>query len=196
MSLATFGGVQEKLGEILMRYYRVSPASIDAALATQRYVGRGRLGDMLLRQRAVTEENLVRALAWQHKLPALIGIAGMEIPKEILELIPAGIAAWERLLPVARTTAPDGTRYLIVASTRPRDAALVEELETLVRCRVGIALTTEDDLAVALRRFYGSGATTRPESESASRDAATEAELQIGDVGDLDLTEATATGAF
>src|SRR4051812_21351088 len=83
-----------RLGDILMRYYRVREDQIDAALDAG-----GFLGEALVRQQSLTEHDLARALAFQLGLPVAMEIAHARISEHVLAAIPRGIAAWEQIVP-------------------------------------------------------------------------------------------------
>ena len=121
------------LGELLVDRGIVSAADIHKALAFQDQFG-GRLGSILVRLGAVSEETLLPVLADQLGVPLLAGSEWPEQPEAIRELLAGsgfsvewwldnGVAAWP---------APDG--QVLAVARDPLDA-LVNE--TLGRCLEG-----------------------------------------------------------
>jgi len=146
-------GLKKKLGEILVRYYRVPAAAVDAALASQ-HDYRARLGEALVRDGALGEDDLVRALAYQHGLPAVFQISTALIDGATLASLPSWLVAWEQIVPVARTQGRDDRPQLVVATAEPRSRELVAELEKHAHCSVQLVLTRPDEILSALKRFY------------------------------------------
>ena len=57
----------KQLGEILVEQFGVDPESIDEALSTQAENGR-RIGELLVQQKKITEDNLLSARSMQSGL--------------------------------------------------------------------------------------------------------------------------------
>ena len=142
-----------RLGEILVRYYRVPETTVEGA-ATALSAVPGRLGDVLLTIGAVTEDDLARAVAFQRRIPVALNLQNAIIDPAVLRLVPAVIAAWDRVLPISRTARAVGPDALLVAMSDPSDVELCRELEALTKCEVQPAVAVENDLRAAIRRFY------------------------------------------
>jgi len=142
-----------RLGEILVRYYRVPETTVEGA-ATALSAVPGRLGDVLLTIGAVTEEDLARAVAFQRRIPVALNLQNAIIDPAVLRLVPAVIAAWERVLPISRTPRAGAPDDLLVAMADPSDVELCRELEQITKCTVQPAVAVEADLRAAIRRFY------------------------------------------
>jgi hypothetical protein len=153
--------MRKRLGEILVRYYRVPAESVDAAVAAQAS-GAGRLGETLLRVGAVTEHDLVRALAFQQGLPIALNLSTANIAREVLALVPAVIAAWDRVVPVAIAKTAAGERLLVLAMADPFDQKVLRELEEMTGCAIQPAITTHEEINRALRLFYGNAQVAEP----------------------------------
>ncbi|MCR6686514.1 GspE/PulE family protein [Pseudoxanthomonas sp.] len=118
------------LGELLLERGAIRPADLERALELQRGVG-GRIGSLLIRIGALSEDQLIDALSAQLGLP----VAGRDLP------LPAGLAEWR--LPTG-TEVPldwmqdreillweDGDGQAWCASRDPLDVALQEALAYL-----------------------------------------------------------------
>ena len=148
-----------KLGEILVRYYRIPESTVEGAASAQGAVG-VKLGDVLVEIGVLSENDLARALAFQHRVPVALNLARATIDPEILQLIPPVIAAWEKVVPIKCI---DGT--LLVAMEDPNDASLLAELEALTGFRVQPAIAAASDLREAVRRFYAGGEVSVPDED-------------------------------
>ena len=74
--VTTLGGARlagHPLGEILVALCGLDPARVEEALAQQAEKG-GRIGEVLLSMKAITEDDLYRALSAQFDLPLMEGI--------------------------------------------------------------------------------------------------------------------------
>ena len=116
------------LGELLVERGIVSAADIQKAMAFQEQFG-GRIGSILVRLGAVSEETLLPVLSDQLGVPLLAGSEWPEQPDAIRELLAGsgysvewwldnGVAAW---------TAPDG--QVLAVARDPLDALVNESLD-------------------------------------------------------------------
>jgi len=122
------------LGEILRETVQLPPERLEEALAAQRGEQAGaRLGEILVRARAVTEEDVLRALAIQLDLPFTTRIDPETIPQELVQKVPIHFAKQARVLPLGLageavrvavadpldTAAQDGLGMLLAAPLAP-----------------------------------------------------------------------------
>ncbi|RKG58652.1 type II secretion system protein GspE [Corallococcus sp. AB011P] len=124
------------IGEILRALVpALTPEKIQEALATQQEKG-GRLGEVLVGMKAVSEEDVARALGHQLDLPYLQRIFVEEVDAELVKRIPINFARQTQLLPISQegdevvlavadpldTTALDHARLLLGQGIQPRIA--------------------------------------------------------------------------
>ena len=124
------------LGEILRALVPgLTPEKIQEALATQQEKG-GRLGEVLVGMKAVSEEDVARALGHQLDLPYLQRIFSEEVDADLVKRIPINFARQTQLLPLSLegdevvlavadpldTTALDHARLLLGQGIQPRIA--------------------------------------------------------------------------
>lgn len=89
----------QPLGEILEQQFGVSASEIDAALEVQKEKG-GRLGEILVQQKQLTEESLLEARSLQSNLE-LMPLLPREIEPFFVERIPIGYLKRFKMIPVA-----------------------------------------------------------------------------------------------
>ena len=136
------------LGAILGEKFNVSEAKLEEALSIQASKG-GRLGDILLRLRAVQEEELLQALAYQLELPWMPQLELTRIDQDLVKKVPIAFARRYRILPL---WLEDGA--VIVAATDPMETAALDDLRLLLGTPVRPALTTGVTLLACLNQIY------------------------------------------
>ncbi len=80
-----------RLGELLLREKRVTPAQLQEAVSFQRANG-GRLGTTLVKLGFLTDEEITTVLSRQYGVPA-VNLAEIEIDPTVARLIPAETAS-------------------------------------------------------------------------------------------------------
>jgi hypothetical protein len=89
------------LGEILVAMGLTGASQIEEALGVQAEKG-GRLGEILVAQKAVREEDVLRALAVQLDLPYLPELRAEDVDASLVEGVPINFAKQWKVLPVRR----------------------------------------------------------------------------------------------
>ncbi|HZY05900.1 MAG TPA: type II secretion system ATPase GspE [Anaeromyxobacteraceae bacterium] len=116
------------LGEILVATAGIPPQRIEEALLAQQGEMAGlRLGEVLVRQKAATEEQVLRALALQLDLPFAGSLDAAAVPSELVRLVPINFAKQARVLPLGN--GPDAVR---VAVADPLDTGAQDSLSQLL----------------------------------------------------------------
>ena len=142
---------RDQLGKLLLRQKLVAPAELARALSEQEQSG-GRLGAILVRRGSVPEDELVRVLAAQLKLP-VARIRGKTVKAEVLELVPAQLAEKYRCLPLFRRR-EEGGSVLVLALEDPSDRAALDELAFQLGERLQPVLIRPTELEDAIQRHY------------------------------------------
>lgn len=143
-----------RLGEFLIAQGLITDDDLAAALSEQERSGGG-LADIILRTKYQREpQKLYAALARFLKVD-FVDCGSLEIPADVLALLPARAALYFKVLPLE---IKDGE--LIVASFDPMNIHILDGLTSIVGKRVRLVLALEKDILEAIRRFYGLGADT------------------------------------
>jgi len=87
------------LGEILVETCGVDPDVLESALSLQKVKG-GRLGEILIRQSLISEEQLLQALAIQFSMPFVQEIASEGLNTDFTDLVPILFLKKWRMVPV------------------------------------------------------------------------------------------------
>jgi len=140
------------LGRILIKMGKLTRAQVSEALELQKKK-RGPLGQLLLEMGYVDQPDLNRALAAQMGMEP-ITLADIDIDKSVIDLIPAQMAQTYRIVPTAYDP---NTNTLEVALASPENFQATDDLKTLMGYNVVARVTTPEDMAEALNRYYPEG---------------------------------------
>ena len=145
--MATTAVSTERLGDLLIRERLVSEEQIRQALAEQVSSGM-RLGYTLVKLGFVEETEITKMLARQYRMPA-VDLTRFEVDQRIVKLVPAELAVKHTLLPLKR----EG-RTLTVAMSDPTDMAVVDDLKFITRYDIFPVIAGEYTLRNAIERHY------------------------------------------
>jgi len=134
-------------GQILVGQGIVTEKQIAEALATQRQKG-GLLGDVLVSLGYVTNERIIQALSNYLDIE-VVNIEGKEIPREVIEKIPAAIAQLYRIIPISIT---DGVLTIVQEDALNLEAT--DDLRLILKHNIKSVLCHKDVIARALEKYY------------------------------------------
>ena len=140
-----------RLGELLVKAKRITPEQLETALARQKQV-RQPLGRTLMALGYLTEETMREALCAQLHIN-FFDLDRVNLDPALATLVREKYATRRRVVPLFRTE-----RLLVVAVDDPTDVTVVEELQQLVRLRVEVVTSTTEKIQRALKRLYVEGA--------------------------------------
>ena len=143
---------EERLGEILVRRGALSPGALEEVLAQQSERG-GRLGDLLLQQRAIGEKELLMALSDQLGIAMSGPLSPANIPDDLITAVPINFAKQFRLLPVGRR--PDGGVEVVCAD--PMVLPALDDLASLVGGPLMLSLAPSEQIINAINLCYDRG---------------------------------------
>jgi general secretion pathway protein E len=127
----------------------LTPEVIEQALVTQRAEG-GRLGEILIKMRAVTEEDVLQALGRQLGIAFSAELKVDEIDTDLATAIPIGFAKQHRLLAVRR----EG-EVAIVAMADPLDVGALDDLRMQLSVEVRPVLVPSQRILEVINDVYG-----------------------------------------
>jgi MSHA biogenesis protein MshE len=156
-----------RLGEILVQQKLLSEEQLGLALAEQKRSGR-KLGRVFIENGYVTEEQIAGALARQLNIPYL-NLKFFNINPEIVRLLPETQARRFRALVLE-----DRRGTLLVGMSDPTDLFAYDEISRIVKQNIELAVVNETEVLAAIDRIY-----RRTEDIS---DLARELEQDLGDV--------------
>ncbi len=110
----------KRLGELLVEAGLITPAQLQSAITHQK-IARGRLGSNLVALGYITEEVLMDFLSQQTGVPRM-DVRDLQVPEEILKLIPQRLAEQFNILPVAIKE----PKSLVLAMSDPSDLNAID----------------------------------------------------------------------
>jgi len=137
-----------KLGQILFKDGAIDEEKLVAALQKQSRTER-RLGEILLASGVITESRLAEALSTQLQIP-IIKLTRYQPMREAIDLIPYSVAERLQVMPLSIV---DGST-LFVAMTDPLNLLAQDELRSISKLDLTIAVTTLSEFKSSLDRFY------------------------------------------
>ncbi len=142
--------MSERLGEMLIREGLITEDQLRSALDYQNKSG-GRLGSVLVRMKYVQEEDITELLSNQFGVPS-INLSNFEIEEAVLKLIPAEVARKYHLLPISRTGAS-----LTIAMADPSNVFAQDDIKFMTGYHVEPVVASEIAIDKSIERYYGSG---------------------------------------
>src|SRR3989442_2335480 len=144
---ATAAATSDKLGEILLREGLITQDQLKKALLEQKNTGM-RLGYTLVKLGFVEETEISKMLARQYRMPA-VDLARLEAAPKIIRLLPPDVAIKHTVLPLKREGRP-----LTVAIAYPNNVTAIEDIKFITRCDVFPVIAGEYTLRNAIDRYY------------------------------------------
>jgi len=137
---------KKQIGKILLRQRALSPEQLDRALADQRG---GRLASRLAADGTISDVAALKALSEQHGIPG-IDLTQICLKLDDLELLPREIAEKHLILPVL--TRDD---RLFIAMANPREKKVIDELEFVTGKKVYPYVALDAALSHVIEEAYG-----------------------------------------
>lgn len=163
-----------RLGDLLVQDKLVTEEQLTIALGEQRGSGR-KLGEVLVDHGWITEAQIAKAVARQLRAP-YIDLAHFPLRPELAQLLPEAHA--RRMHAIVLDDPPSG---LMVGMADPTDIYAFDEIGRLLKRSIDLAVITETHLHAALDRVYHS----TEEIEGLARELTTELAGTESDLGDL-----------
>ena len=104
--------------------------------------------DVLARSGIVSKMDILKALAGQFGMETL-SLTGLEIPQEVLDLVPGEVARRYKIVPVYKN---DST--LTVALSDPLDVETLDSLRYILKCNVEGVVAPVEEIEIALSHYY------------------------------------------
>lgn len=137
-----------KLGELLLREKLITPEQLDEALKCQTVFGI-KLGSSLIELGFITDEQLCRFLSRKLSVPAASARAISSITPEVLALVPAELAGKYRVVPIKI----DGKK-LALAMADPTDFKAIDEVAFVTGCIIHPHIVPDVRITSALSKYY------------------------------------------
>ncbi len=141
---------KERIGELLVRENLISPSQLKQARDRSKRDG-SRLGYELTRLGYVEEGDLTSFLSRHFGVPS-VNLGDIEIPEEVINLIPAEVAERHQCLPINRSGST-----LIVAMADPSNIYAIDDLKFMTGYTIEPVVASESALEEAIHLYYKTG---------------------------------------
>ena len=138
----------KRLGELLVEGGLITPAQLQSAITHQK-IARGRLGSNLVALGYISEEVLVDFLSKQTGVPK-VDVRGLEVPAQVLRLIPHRLADQFSVLPVSVRE----PKTLVLAMTDPSDLNAIDSARFASGLNVEPVVASHSSLRKAIAEHY------------------------------------------
>ena len=136
-----------RIGELLLREKRITPAQLQEALNHQKSNG-GKLGITLVKLGMVKDEEITAMLSRQYGVPS-INLAQFDIDGSVIKLIPSETANKYQIIPISRTGAT-----LTIAMTDPTNVFALDDIKFMTGYNVEPVVASETAVADAIAKYY------------------------------------------
>src|SRR5437763_7154581 len=140
-----------RIGELLLKEKRITPEQLQQALNYQKANG-GKLGFNLVKLGLVKDEEITSLLSKQYGVPS-ISLGQFEIDPTVIKLIPADTAQKYQIVPLSRAGAT-----LTIAMTDPTNVFAMDDIKFMTGYNVEPVVASETAVIEAIQRYYPAAA--------------------------------------
>jgi type IV pilus assembly protein PilB len=137
-----------RIGELLLKEKRITPEQLQEALNYQRQNG-GKLGFNLVKLGFVRDDEITSLLSKQYGVPS-IALADFEIDAAVVKLVPAETAQKYQIVPLSRAGAT-----LTIAMTDPTNVFAMDDIKFMTGYNVEPVVASETAVIEAIQKYYG-----------------------------------------
>src|SRR3954447_4690182 len=148
-----------RIGELLLKEKRISPEQLQQALTFQKANG-GKLGFNLVKMGLVKDEDITALLSKQYGVPS-INLTQFEIDAAVIKLIPADTAHKYQIVPLSRAGAT-----LTIAMTDPTNVFAMDDIKFMTGYNVEPVVASETAVTDAILKYYSAAPAARGPRET------------------------------
>ena len=160
-----------RLGEILVKESLITQDQLQKALEFQRVNG-GKLGSCLTKMGFITDDDITGVLSRQYGVPS-INLKYYEIDPNVIRLIPQDTALRYQVVPLSRVGS-----VLTIAMTDPTNVFAMDDVKFMTGFNVEPVVASESAISDAISRCYGGANSNGEELSNLMRDLVEE-ELEL-----------------
>src|SRR5437870_1266398 len=139
-----------RIGELLLKEKLITAEQLQQALSQQKSNG-GKLGYNLVKMGFVKDEQITSLLSKQYGVPA-ISLAQFKIDPTIVKLVPTETARKYQIIPLSRSGST-----LTIAMTDPTNVFAMDDIKFMTGYTVEPAVASEIAITEAIEKYYGGG---------------------------------------
>ena len=139
--------VSRRLGDLLVREGLINQEQLQRALADQKG-NNEKLGSILVRLSIINEDQLIAFLSKQYGIPS-ITLTQLDVDVEVVKLVPAQIARKYEVLPIKRAG-----NQLTLAMADPTNVFAVDDVGFMTNLQVVPVVASQGAIRKAIDRLY------------------------------------------
>jgi type IV pilus assembly protein PilB len=137
---------RKRLGDLLVESFVISNEQLDYALSNKSRDEK--LGDFLIRENLLTEQQLIEVLEFQLGIPH-VSLNQFAIEPELIQLVPKELAKRANIMPISKEK-----NKLMIAMADPMDYFAIEEVRMATGCQIVTSIAAKDDLFRTISKYY------------------------------------------
>src|SRR6266566_7817758 len=139
-----------RIGELLLKEKRITPEQLQQALSQQKLNG-AKLGYNLVQLGFVKDEEITALLSKQYSVPS-INLSQFEVDPAVIKLIPGDTALKYQIVPLSRSGAT-----LTIAMTDPTNVFAMDDIKFMTGYNVEPVVASETAVIDAIQKYYPTG---------------------------------------
>jgi len=140
--------MSQRLGDLLVKEKVITPEQLDQALKVQKE-SNSRLGSVLVKLGFLSDEDVTNFLSRQYGVPA-INLAYFEIDPSVVKLIPQETAKRYQILPLSRVGAS-----LTIAMVDPTNVFAMDDIKFMTGFNIEPVVASESAILEGIEKAYG-----------------------------------------
>ncbi len=142
--------MSQRLGDLLVKEKVITPDQLDQALKVQKESG-SRLGSILVKLGFLSDEDVTNFLSRQYGVPA-INLTFFEIDGTVVKLIPYETAKRYQILPLSRVGSS-----LTIAMVDPTNVFAMDDIKFMTGFNIEPVVASESSILDGIEKAYGQG---------------------------------------
>jgi len=171
----------DKLGQILIKMNAITEEQLESAIAESRRTGEI-IGKTLIKLGYITEDHLLTALSEQLDIPYYPTLRDVKISENVIKAIPVKFVWHYKFMPLSINN-----NVLKMAISNPLEVWPTEDIKLLLGYGTEAVLAPQNDILEAIRKYYGVGAETvqkiLEKKEPAKKKEEARRETRVEDLG-------------
>lgn len=140
--------MSQRLGDLLVKEKVITPEQLDQAIKMQKESG-SRLGSALVKLGFLSDEDVTNFLSRQYGVPA-INLSYFEIDGSVVKLVPYDTAKRYQILPLSRVGAS-----LTIAMVDPTNVFAMDDIKFMTGFNIEPVVASESSILAGIDKAYG-----------------------------------------
>ena len=170
-------GMKKRLGDMLIEEHLITEEQLEKALPIAKSSGK-KIGETLVEIGYTTDDAIMQALSRQLGIE-IVSLTGIHIPDEIVALVSGSVLRKKRMIPLEYF---QGNMNIVkVAMADPMDMSAIDDFTIITNLQVEPVLALPNEIMITLDRFFGNDETMEAAQKYADERRAIEQANQDAD---------------